>query len=251
MTPRRILLTGAGGVIGSILHESLRSRYEVVAVDRRRARGIRRANLARIRPTNPLFSGVDAVVDLAAVGDMSISWRRARENMRITENVLRAAREHGVGRYVFASSNHVTGRYERDEPYASIAAGRYDGLAPGGFDLIGAATPPRPDSPYAVAKLFGEAAARFHSDAHGMSVICLRIGTVRHEDVPSRPRHFATLLSHGDLRQLVDCALAAPPELRFGVYYGVSDNTWRFWAIEDARTELGYAPRDDAERHRS
>jgi uronate dehydrogenase len=83
-----------------------------------------------------------------------------------------------------------------------------------------------------------------------MSVICLRIGSVRPEDTPTTPRHFATFLSHRDLRQLVDRALGAPPELRFGVYYGVSANTWRFWRIDDAQAELDYQPVDDAENMR-
>ena len=48
--------------------------------------------------------------------------------------------------------------------------------------------------------------------------------------------------------RLVDCALEAPADLRFGVYYGVSRNTWRFWDISN---EIGYDPQDDAEQHRT
>ena len=51
-------------------------------------------------------------------------------NVRATVNMLEAAREAGVQRVVFASSNHVVGLYERDEPYASIVAGRYEGIDP-------------------------------------------------------------------------------------------------------------------------
>jgi uronate dehydrogenase len=84
-----------------------------------------------------------------------------------------------------------------------------------------------------------------------MSVICLRIGTVRRDDGLTSPRHFATLLSHRDLRHLVECALTAPPpEHNFGVYYGASANTWRIWRIDDAVSDLGYEPVDDAERLR-
>ena len=65
------------------------------------------------------------------------------------------------------------------------------------------------------------------------------------------PRHYATLLSHGDLVRLVDCALRAPLELRYGVYYGVSANTWRLWDVANAAKELDFEPQDDAERFRS
>lgn len=247
----RVLLTGAGGILGGVLAPALAERFDVVASDRRRGPGIRRADLTRPRMSSRLFRGVDAVVDLAATSGTSISWASARRNMRITQNVLELARSHGVRRYVFASSNHVTGLYELDSPYAEILAGRYDGLTPGDLDVISSDSPPRPDSPYAVAKLLGEAAARYYAETSSMSVVCLRIGTVRREDVPTTPRHFATLLSHRDLRHLVECALTAPsPRQRCGIYYGVSANTWRIWRIDDAASELGYEPVDDAEQLR-
>jgi hypothetical protein len=83
-----------------------------------------------------------------------------------------------------------------------------------------------------------------------MSCICLRIGTVRADDRPAQARHFATLLTHRDLVRLVECALAAPAGLGYGIYYGVSANTWRFWCLGNAREELGFEPYDDAERFR-
>ena len=81
-------------------------------------------------------------------------------------------------------------------------------------------------------------------------MLCLRIGTVNRDDRPANARQFATLLTHRDLVQLVRRCLQAPEELAFGVYYGVSANTWRFWDLEDAARELGYVPEDDAERWR-
>jgi uronate dehydrogenase len=111
--------------------------------------------------------------------------------------------------------------------------------------------PVRPDGPYGVDKVFGEAAARYYSDAFGLQAICLRIGSVLAADSPSQPRHFATLLTHADLVRLVCCALEAPPSVRFGVFYGVSANTRRFWDIEAAREAIGYEARDDAERFRA
>jgi uronate dehydrogenase len=137
--------------------------------------------------------------------------------------------------------------YERDEPYASIVAGTYGGLDPQRIPLISASAPPRPDGPYGVAKAFGEAAGRYYAEEHGLSVICLRIGTVNGEGRPTNAREFATLLTHADLVRLVECALRASDDIRFGVFYGVSANTWRFWDIDDARQAIEYRPRDNAE----
>jgi nucleoside-diphosphate-sugar epimerase len=249
----RVLVTGAGGLIGSILWEGLADDHSLQGIDLRqdRARGIRRADVRRARSLRSAFEGVDAVVDLATGSTLDIPWDVVEGDIRGRINLLEAARRHGVRRYVFASSNHSTGMYELDEPYTSIVAGVYDGLDPASVPQIRTDWPIRPDSPYGVGKAAAEGAARYYSDQHGISCICLRIGTVLAEDRPKTPRHYATLLTHSDLVRLVGCALGAPLELRYGVYYGVSANTWRFWDITNAAHDLGYEPQDDAERFRS
>jgi nucleoside-diphosphate-sugar epimerase len=249
----RVLVAGAGGVIGSILLEGLADEHSLHGIDLRRdkARGIDRADVRRARSLRRVFGDVDAVVDLATGSSVDLSWDAVEADIRGRVNVLEAARLNGVRRYVFASSNHVTGLYELDEPYASIVAGAYDGLDPASIPLIGTDWPIRPDSPYGTGKAFTEAAARYYAEEYGLSCICLRIGTVRAENSPRLPRHYATLLTHDDLVRLVGCALEAPPELRYGVYYGVSGNSWRFWDIANAAEELGFVPQDDAERFRS
>jgi nucleoside-diphosphate-sugar epimerase len=247
-TPQRILITGAAGLVGTVLMRGLEDRYDVAGVDRalRRPPNVRRRNLARSRRLGAIFAGADAVVDLAGLPSHRTAWKDVwRNNLRATLNVLDAARRAGVPRYVFASSNHVTGGYEREPPYSAIVAGDYAGLDPESLPLIGADWPARPDGAYALGKVLGEAAARWYADEFGLSAVCLRIGTVNAEDRPLQPRHFATLLTHADLLRLVESALTA--DVRFAVCYGVSRNTWRFWDISN---EIGYAPQDDAERYR-
>jgi uronate dehydrogenase len=249
-----VVITGAAGLLGTVLRRGLEGRYRLVGLDRARRRpaNVHRVDMAKPRSLERLFAGADAVVDLAGLPSHTTAWDDVwANNLPATMNALEAARRAGARRYVFASSNHVTGMYERDPPYNAIVAGEYEGLEPGSFPLVDARWPVRPDGPYALGKLVGEAAARWHADAFGLSAICLRIGTVNAEDRPQQPRHFATLLTHADLLRLVGCALEAPADLRFGVYYGVSRNTWRIWDIADAAEEIGYEPQDDAERFRA
>ena len=244
------MITGAAGLLGTILSRGLDDRYEVAGIDRSRAGGrrVRRANTATSRSLERLLRGSDAVIDLAGIAAADAPWRAVwKNNLPATMNALEASRRAGVRRFVFASSNHVTGLYEREPPYSTIVAGDYDGLDPGATPLIAPSWPIRPDGPYAIGKAFGEAAARYYSEAFGLSAICLRIGTVNAANRPLQPRHYATLLTHADLLRLVENVLAAPDELRFGIYYGVSRNTWRFWDLAGARDELGFDPADDAE----
>ena len=252
-TKRRVLITGASGLIGGILREALADDYDLSGVDIRPVHSFDSlvADMTDLEAIQPAFDGVDTVIDLAAIPQANTPWKDVHaNNIPSTYNALEASRRAGVRRVIFASSNHATGMYEGDHPYSAIVAGRYDGLDPSGIPYITTGMPVRPDGPYGIAKAFGEAAGRHYSDRYGLSVLCLRIGTLNREGRPLDIRHFATLLTHGDLAHLVDRCIDASDGLRFGIFYGVSSNTWRFWDIADSRERIGYRPKDDAETWR-
>jgi nucleoside-diphosphate-sugar epimerase len=247
-----VVITGAAGLIGTVLRDHLDDEFRLRPLDARRSRNIRRVDTTRLRTVADELDGIHAVVHLAANTNPDAAWDEVvLNNLGSITTVLEAARLRGVPRVIFASSNRVTGMYERDEPYASILSGNYGELSPGAFPLIGPDAPVRPDSPYAMSKALGEAACRTYSACHGVSTICLRIGSVNHGDRPTIPREFATWLSHADLVRLVVTALRADEAMHHGVYYGVSSNRWRIWDIADARAELGFVPLDDAESFRT
>src|SRR4029077_18493423 len=85
-------------------------------------------------------------------------------------------------------------------------------------------TRPRPDSRYAVGKLFGEACARWFSDHYGMSVPVIRLGAVLPGDKPTLIRHFPGYLSQADAVQIIDKCLAAPRSVKFGIFDAISEN---------------------------
>jgi NAD+ dependent glucose-6-phosphate dehydrogenase len=76
-----------------------------------------------------------------------------------------------------------------------------------------------------------------------MSVVCLRFGWVLER--PHNEQARWQWLSPDDLARLVSGALLS--DVRFGIYYGVSNNTQRHWSVENARLDLGYEPVDDSE----
>ena len=249
----RVLITGASGLIGGVLLEALAGDHELSGLDITPVPGFDSlvAGMTDLEAIQPAFEGKDVVIDLAAKPDHLGPWDVVhRNNLPSTYNALEAARRAGVRRVIFASSNHVTGMYENDHPYSAVVAGRYEGLDPWAIPHITTDMPIRPDSPYGVGKAFGEAAGRYYSDRYGLSVVCLRIGTLNRASRPLEARHFATLLTHRDLVHLVERCIEAPDGLGFAVFYGVSNNKWRFWDIENSREAVGYRPQNNAEAWR-
>jgi uronate dehydrogenase len=247
-----VVITGAAGVIGRVLRAEFADSYSLRTIDQLPASGIDLvANVRELELMERAFEGAGAVIELAASSSAATSWERVLENnIAATLTTLEAARRAGVPRVVLASSNHVTGMHEREEPYSSVLAARYEGLDPDLLPRIRTDWPVRPDGFYAVGKCAAEAAGRYYAEEYGLSVICLRIGTVNRENRPRNPREFATLLTYRDLAQLFRRCLEAPPELRFAALYGVSRNTWRIWDIDEAAATIGYEPLDDAESFR-
>jgi nucleoside-diphosphate-sugar epimerase len=256
MNRQRVAITGAEGVIGSVLRRGLAQSYELVALTRTQqdfAHVV--ADVTELAALQRSFAGVSAVVHLAAAADLGAGWEDVLAvNMVGTRNVYEAARLAGVGTVVFASSGHVLGTAEEragPEFYALGDARQFD-----------EATPPEPDSVYAVGKLFGETLGRHYAESYGMRVICIRFGTVLPDDDPRSPaagrgrsaamplaerypRIRAKWLSHRDCCQLVRCAIEAAP-VRHAVVYGTSNNPRQIWSLACARQLLGYAPEDAA-----
>lgn len=253
-TYRKVLITGITGLIGGIVYNDLKDDYEITGLARRPMEGVRhfRGSIDKLDEILPAFEGQDAVVHLAADPSMHATWESALPNNFIgTYNVYEASRRCGVKRVIFASSNHATGMYERDHPYHHIVKGEYDKVDVWPIPQLTHRSEIRPDGYYGISKAYGEAMGRYYSEEYGLSVICLRIGTVNRWDSPTRDiRHFATWLSHRDQAQLVRNSLEAPADLKFDIFYGVSANKWRFWDIEHPREVVGYQPQDNAEEYR-
>jgi uronate dehydrogenase len=103
--------------------------------------------------------------------------------------------------------------------------------------------PVRPDSFYAVSKVAVEALGRLYADKFGLEVVNVRIGS--YDEQPRNVRHLSTWLSPADCVAAFVAAMTAP-QVRYATFYGVSNNTRRFWSL-DAGAALGFRPVDDAE----
>lgn len=254
---KKVLITGAAGVIGTAVRNQLADRYDLHSLTHRPADFPSHvADITNLDAIQPAFDGMDAVVHLAATISVTSPWEEVLPNNLVgTYNVYEAAKRAGVECVVFASSNHAVGMYEAD--------GAPDIYALDDPRVIDHTAEIRPDSYYGISKAYGEAMGRYYVENHGMRVMCLRIGSVRDDDDPRDPsigttpswlpltpeqlydRYRATWLSKRDCCQLISRCLDAD-HIRFGIYYGISNNPRQFWDISHAREELGYEPQDSA-----
>ncbi|HYB44720.1 MAG TPA: NAD-dependent epimerase/dehydratase family protein [Candidatus Methylomirabilis sp.] len=246
-----ILVTGFSGLIGSALRRQMAgSAHELRGLNRRPVAGAQchRGDIADLAAIEPAFAGVDVVVHLAAeVGAPSFD-AVVRSNVVGAYNVFEASRRAGVRRLVFASSGAVVSGCESEPPFAALAAGRYAEVA--SVPLLTHQSPLHPSGLYGASKVWGEALGRHYADAHGLSVICVRIGRVNREDRPQSPRDFAVWCSQRDIARFLERCIAAPPSVRFDTFFVTSDNRWGYRDLAHARDVLGWEPLDRAEDRR-
>ncbi len=231
----RILITGPGGRVGTHLVPLLREHFALRLLDCKPfpTQGDDEFVQADIRDFDALrqaCDGVTAMLHLAAVSDEAdFHTHLLPMNVVGVHNAFEAARLAGVPKVLFASTGQTVLNYPKGE-------------------WVTPEMPARPYTVYACTKLFGEALARYYSDIHGLSMICIRLCYFRGYDDPLLriPGHDVQRewCSPRDLTQLIVKCIRS--DLKFEVFFGVSNNTGRYWDISNAQKLVGYEPQDDA-----
>ena len=183
--PKRILLTGGAGFIGSHLAEALLRNHARLSIldnlDDFYSPELKKANLEAIRKIGPFdffeqdicamdvmretVAGIrpDAIVHLAARAGVRPSIERPRlyeqVNVAGTLNLLELCREFQVSRLIFGSSSSVYGASSR-APFSEEQSGL------------------RPISPYAATKLAAELLCYTYAHLYKLPVMVLRFFTV-------------------------------------------------------------------------
>jgi uronate dehydrogenase len=234
-----VLVTGSAGRIGrAVVRELLSRGHAVRGFDRVTTPGTADAivgDISDVAAVRRAVAGVQTLIHLAATpDDDDFLTQLAPNNIVGAYQVMEAARAAGVRRYLLASSGQV------------VWWQRFRGPLPIGPDV-----PPTPRGWYAATKVFIEAAGRTFAEAHGLTVVAVRLGwcprTAEQTDELARTDWGPDVyLSPGDAGRFFACAVEARiPNGHFAVVYACSRPANRQVYDERPATELlGYEPRD-------
>jgi hypothetical protein len=259
---RKVVLTGAAGLIAGQMLPVLREHYDLTLLDVRKTdRGGR--EIPDIQIANLLnrdrdayrhhFRDAYAVVHSGFVRaeDPEQQFFAELANVEMAYNVYQVSWEENVRRVVSISSNHAAdyfeplildGAHDFVDPDDRALSDNYYGWAKETYEHLGFV--------FAVGKVNGRS----------LENVQIRIGGPRETDVARCPkgdlrcmrRALAVYLSQRDFDQLLVKSIEAP-DIRdqrgvpFQIFYGISDNARAFWSIANARGVIGYAPQDDSE----
>jgi uronate dehydrogenase len=235
MIYKNVLLTGAAGLLGTVLRRrlapqvaKLRSTDIADMADPAANEELVKADLGDLSAAQKLVDGMDAIVHFGGLSKETDFGSICRVNIAGFQSLYEAAHLAGVKRIVFASSVHAIGFYDQTE-------------------VIDAHAPTRPDSNYGIAKVFGEGLAQLYWDKFGLETVSIRIGSC--EAKPSNRRHLLSWLSFDDMCQIVERSLTVP-RVKHTIIYGASRNSATFWDNRYA-AHIGYRPQDSADDYRN
>ena len=179
-------------------------------------------------------AGVGTLIHLAATpDDDDFLTKLVPNNVVGVYQVLEAARRASVRRLVLASSGQV------------VWWQRLRGPVP-----IGADVPPTPRGWYAATKVFLEAAGRAYAEAHGLSVLAVRLGwcprtSEQVEEISRTEWAPDVYLSPGDAGRFFARAVETAADFRFAVVYACSRPARRvLYDLGPAKQLLGWEPHD-------
>ena len=200
----KLVVTGGSGKLGKYLVPRLANEHDVLLYDKQHPSQNDFPNLegevtdnAKLREA---FRGADSVIHLAALRSRynHLPIKVMETNALGTFSVLEAARNQGVKKLIFSSSDAVLG----------IAQSQTE-LAPE-YLPIDEKHPLKPQDSYGISKTLGEEMCRFYAMGHDMNIIALR---------------FSNILCPGDEQKYLDDAKDPSKRRRF---------LWAWVHVEDA-----------------
>lgn len=265
MSKRKVVVTGAAGYVAGRILDDLHQRFDLTLLDVRdtnrdgeKVPGIQIADLLNTdRDTyRQHFRGADAIIHFSFIQTHDRSqvdhyFQNELNNIQMAYNIYQTAWEENVRRVVVASSNHAADYYER-----LFWANQWD--------MVDPEDRPLSDNYYGWAKEayehLGFVFATGRVTGRPLENVQIRIGGPRDDDVErAEPgdmhrarRGMAVYFSARDMAQMFIKSVETE-DIRdqygvpFQIFYGISDNSQKFWSIANARKIINYEPQDNSE----
>lgn len=250
---KKILVTGAAGLIGRHIVPLLAETFDLILTDRSSGeidgKPVHPLDITDYAAVAEATKGIDAILHLAIVsvrnfvtdipkfdadeGEEYLVFNQVAidVNMRGTYNIFEAARQNGVARVVFGSSLTIL-----------IGQPSYESFRD---DL-----PRRPSNFYAVTKMFCEDLAEFFHRRHGVEAVALRLGTPFPQ--PWEPKSLnwlriepgrRTFISFRDLAGALTAGINAPWK-RYAPCTVTSHAPGLLFDLQTAKEVIGWQPQD-------
>ena len=228
---KNVVVTGGNGLIGSIILNELTKHFTVWLYGRALNSALPEdrqciGDINEIEKLIAFTKGKNYILHLAAEGGNPLGdgsdaeWSLINSsNINGTYCVYEAARINKLKGVVFASSGITVSGYEKIERKKIDVFHR-----------------PRPGNLYGVSKVFGESLASCYYDNYGVSSVCLRIGVICLNDVPSTQREKQLICKYSDLKKCVIKSIKLLDNNLFEIVFVHSDN------VENYR-DLNYTKR--------
>jgi uronate dehydrogenase len=237
--PKRVLVTGSTGAIGSVVAQRLLARgHHVRGFARHDSPDLEDYVVGDLNDQDAVrraVEGMEVVVHLGAYpNDADFLDVLLEPNVRGLFHICDAAREFGVKRLALASTLQTVAGHGSPPRPIRIEEG------------------PAPTNYYALTKVWAEEMGKMYARVHGISVVNVRIGWLprnpdeadglkSHEEGPD---HF---FSHADAQRFYTCVVESPtpgPGEAVTVFATSKPAEVERLDLEPARRILGYEPQD-------
>jgi uronate dehydrogenase len=228
MNKKKILITGAGGRIGSVICPILSESYDLRFFDTKKLKAIKKeevfiGDILDIKSLQSAMEDIDVVIHLAAISDEDDFVNKILPiNIQGTYNILESAKNSKVKKVILASTIQTIWNYPNNK-------------------VITTDMPARPFNIYACSKLFGENIGRYYSEKYGLSVICLRIGyflPYDHEWLQDTEKR-KSWCSQKDLIQIINKCIDNN-DLGYEIFFAISENENAYLDINNLKKKINY-----------